>query len=367
MTTELAIIIPTFNEKENIRPLLDKLETALAGVSWEAVFVDDNSSDDTASFVRAIARKDPRVRCLERVGRRGLSSACIEGMLSTSAPYLAVMDADLQHDETLLPKMLLSLKDDHLEMVVGSRYVDEGKVSDWSQKRILISQLGTKLSQIAIKVDIKDPLSGFFMIERSFFERIVHRLTGKGFKILLDICASSSTPVKFKELPFQFRNRYAGASKLDTMVIWEYGWLIIDKLVGRFVPVRFILFVMVGLLGAGVHLSVLGYGMKILSFSFVTSQIVAAFIAMTFNFVLNNIFTYHDLKLKGIKFIVGLLTFYVACSIGAFVNIQVAYFLFERGIFWWLSGLLGALIGAVWNFAITSTYTWSSTQSSSPQ
>jgi len=358
MSIELSIIVPTFNERDNVRPFLQNLDKALDGVAWEAIFVDDDSVDSTAALVREIGFTDARVRCLQRVGRRGLSSACIEGMLASNAPYLAVMDGDLQHDEAILPVMLKTLKNENLDIVVGSRYAQGGGVGSWSMGRRMMSAFATMLSKRLVHADLKDPMSGFFMLKRSFLERVVHRLTGKGFKILLDLLSSSKEPVKFKEIPFKFRLRKTGESKLGTMVVWEYIMLLADKTIGRFIPVRFILFVLVGAFGVVWHLLVLGFGLKILALPFAVAQGCAVFLAMTLNFIFNNVFTYQDRQLRGADFLKGLLSFYIACSIGAFVNVKVAMSLFDHGVMWWLSGILGAVVGAVWNYAITSTFTW---------
>lgn len=358
MGVELSVIVPTFNERENVLPLVSKLDAALRGISWEVIFVDDDSPDGTAQHARALGQKDPRVRCLQRIARRGLSSATIEGMLASNAPYMAVMDGDLQHDETLLRKMLAVLKSEDMDIVVGSRYVEGGSTGEWSSRRESMSRFATSFGRILMRVDVKDPMSGFFMLKRTFFDRVVRRLSGKGFKILFDLFVSSPEPVKFKELPFIFKNRLSGESKLSTIVVWEYLLLLIDKWLGPYIPVRFILFVCAGGFGLIIHLCVLGLGLNLLSWPFSFAQSAAVFAAMTVNFVVNNIFTYRDKKLKGLDFARGLLSFYLACAIGAFINIRVAMFLFESGIQWWLAGILGAVIGAVWNYAITATFTW---------
>jgi dolichol-phosphate mannosyltransferase len=248
------VVIPTFNERDNIELLVQKLEQALEDHSWEAVFVDDDSPDGTAAAVRAIARRDSRIRCIQRVGRRGLSSAVIEGMLSSSADYFAVLDGDLQHDETLLPDMVGILQQDpNVDVVVGSRYVRGGGFGDWNSNRVAISRFATQLSRRITKVDLTDPMSGFFMIRRLALESVVHRISGRGFKILLDIFASSPRPLVYRELPFEFRARVHGESKLDALVVWEYFALILDKTVGHIVPVRFFMFGLVGGFGVFVH------------------------------------------------------------------------------------------------------------------
>jgi dolichol-phosphate mannosyltransferase len=358
MAIEFSVIVPTFNERDNVRPLLKRIEDVLRGVAWEVIFVDDDSKDGTAALVREIGRSDERVRCIQRIGRRGLSSACIEGMLASAAPFLAVMDGDLQHDEGILRTMFATLQKESIDIVIGSRYTDGGGADGLSHRRKAMSSLATSLSKRLVHADLTDPMSGFFMLRRSFLERVVHRLTGKGFKILLDLLASSEEPVKFKEIPFRFRARNAGESKLDTLVVWEYFLLLGDKSIGRFIPVRFVLFVMVGGLGLVWHLFVLGLGLKVFGLPFMMAQSGAVFLAMTMNFIFNNIFTYQDRKLRGAEFFQGLVSFYLACAIGAFINVRVAAFLFGHGVTWWLSGLLGGVVGAVWNYAITSTFTW---------
>jgi dolichol-phosphate mannosyltransferase len=197
-TAELTVIVPTLNEKENLAPLLASLQAALHGVRWEAVFVDDDSTDGTADELRVIARRDSRVRCLQRIGRRGLATACIEGVLASAAPYVAVMDADMQHDERILPEMLVALKRDRYDLVIGSRYIAGGGTGDWNRTRAEISSLATHLSRIICKTDIADPMSGFFMVRRSIFENAMRNLSGQGFKILLDLVASTGKPLQIK-------------------------------------------------------------------------------------------------------------------------------------------------------------------------
>ena len=356
---ELAIVVPTFNEKDNIVELVVRLERVLDGIQWEVLFVDDDSPDGTAEHVRQKGLHDPRIRCVHRIGRRGLSSACIEGMLASCAPYLAVMDADLQHDETLLQKMFTILTTQDIDLVVASRYAQGGTTGEWSRKRALISRVATFLSKvITTHADLKDPLSGFFMLKRPFFEQSVRRLNGKGFKILLDLCASSTEKIKFKELSFQFKPRNAGQSKLGTVVVSEYFYLIADKMIGRYIPVRFISFILVGVLGACVHLSALGIGLKAFNAPFWVAQSWAAFFAMTVNFFFNNIFTYYDNKLQGWRFWQGLVSFYLVCGLGMLVNLRMATLLYDQGIAWWLAGLLGALVGGIWNYAVSSSFTW---------
>jgi dolichol-phosphate mannosyltransferase len=355
---ELAIIIPTWNERGNVRSLVQKIETALSGVDWEVVFVDDQSADGTLDELVEMSREDPRVRFIERIGRRGLSSACIEGFLSTASEFLAVMDADHQHDESLLPQMLAKIRaEPSLDIVIGSRFVDGGGVADWSKSRLALSRLGKWVSGLVLPAGVNDPMSGFFMTRRAFVWPLASRLSGRGFKILVDILVTARETVRFAELPYQFRERAEGESKLTPLVALEFMALIFEKVFGNALPLRFVRFLFVGAAGMVVHLAVLASMMSMLS-EFWVSQMVAAFSAMTANFILNNIFTYRDRRITGVSVIRGLLFFYLLCSGGFMINMAIALQLYQMGGVWWLAGIAGGAVGAVWNFATNTSITW---------
>jgi dolichol-phosphate mannosyltransferase len=355
---ELTVVIPTLNERDNVVPLLKLLDAALSGIAWEVIFVDDDSRDGTADHIRAIGKFDRRVRCLQRIGRRGLSTACIEGALASATPYIAVMDADLQHDETLLPSMLECLRGGDCDLVVGSRYVTGGGLGDLSAGRAQISGMATRLSRLVYRSELADPMSGFFMLRRELLEDTVRRMSGQGFKILLDILASSPRSVRVKELPYTFRQRRHGESKLDTLVAWEFMMLIADKSIGHLVPVRFALFALIGGLGLVVHLSVLWTSLKVVDTAFTTAQAAAALVAMTSNFFLNNLFTYRDKRLQGWRLLRGLLSFYLICAVGAVANVGIATYAFAAHQTWWAAGIAGVIVGSVWNYAVSSIFTW---------
>jgi len=355
---ELTLVIPTLNERDNIGPLVDLLDAVLEAVSWEVIFVDDDSPDGTAERIREIGRRDRRVRCLQRLGRRGLTTACIEGVLASSAPHIAVMDADMQHDEQLLPQMLAVLKSEPVDLVVGSRYVAGGGIGGLDAARGHMSAFATRLSRIICKAEIADPMSGFFMLRRDVLEGALRRLSGQGFKILLDVLVSSPRSLRVRELPYEFRERQRGESKLDTLVAWEYIMLIADKLIGHIVPVRFALFAFVGGIGLLVHMSVLWFGLTVVGAAFNPAQAAATIVAMTANFFLNNLFTYRDRRLRGLAVLRGLFTFYAICTLGAVANVGIAGYVFSRNEVWWLAGLAGVVVGSVWNYAISSVFTW---------
>jgi dolichol-phosphate mannosyltransferase len=353
---ELSVVVPAFRERDNIPALLDALDQALAGLDWETIIVIDDASDGTEGLVRERAQQDRRVRCIQRIGRRGLASACIEGMLASSAPYLAVIDADLQHDERLVPQLLDAAQREGADVVVASRYMEGGSPGELAPERVRMSRLAGALSAVLCK-GLTDPMSGFFVVRRTFLERVVRKLYGRGFKILLDLIAAARGEVRIVELPYRMRSRVRGESKLGARVIAEFLMLLLYHLTGRLLPARFFLFAAVGLTGVGVHLCVL-WLLFAVSGNFLFSQTIATWAAMTSNFFLNNAFTYGDQRLRGASIGRGLLSFYAACSIGAFINIAIAEWLFLKSLPYWTAGLAGALVAALWNFFTTASFTW---------
>jgi dolichol-phosphate mannosyltransferase len=356
---ELAIVVPTFNERANVLELARRLVAALDGIAFEVIVVDDDSPDGTAELVRELAARDPRFRCLQRIGRRGLASACVEGMLATAAPCLAVIDADLQHDERLLVPMLEVLRSGRADLVVASRYLDGTAVPGWAEERRLASRLATRLvSGLPRLRGLTDPLSGFFMLRREALEASVRRLSTIGFKLLLDILLSAPEPLRVVELPYRFRERREGRSKLDARVAVEFLTLLLDKLVGALIPARFLMFTAVGGLGVLIHLAVLALLHRGLGIDFLPAQALATLVAMTFNFALNNELTYRDRRLRGARWLAGWMSFCLVCSVGALANVGIATVLFRRDTSWLFAAIAGILVGAVWNYAVTGFLTW---------
>ena len=358
---ELAVVIPTFNEAGNVAELVRRLDTALKGRVWEAIFVDDASPDGTAQVLREVARSDRRIRVIERIGRRGLSSACIEGMMATGAPLIAVMDADLQHDPQVLDTLGARLDaDPELDLAIASRFVEGGGTGDWESERLAKSETASRIARVVLKADLADPMSGFFMIRGERFRELAPHLSGIGFKILLDLLTSARRPLRFAEVPLQFHRREVGESKLDHVVAMEFLVALYDRLFGRIVPTRFAMFAVIGLIGVGVHMSLLWLVYGLLGESFLAGQTIATLGAMTFNFFLNNALTYRDRRLHGARALaLGWLSFCAVCSIGAMANVGVAAFLFiERYAYATVSALAGILVAAVWNFALSSRFTW---------
>ena len=356
---ELSIIVPVFNEAANVGPLVKLVAAALEDDAWELIFVDDNSPDGTADRVKAIAATDPRVRCIRRVGRRGLSGASIEGMLSSSARYVAVMDGDLQHDERVLVRMLALIRGQGTDLVIATRERDGNAITGLSGQRSLVSDFGRFLSRLVIKADVKDPMSGFFMVRREVVEAAAPKLAIEGFKILADLLATTDRPLVIRETPYVFRERQHGESKLDARVAFDYLGFLLHHLTGRLVPVRFFLFGLVGASGVVVHLGVLKTVLAMLpAFGFDIAQTSATFVAMFSNFLLNNGLTYRDRRLVGWSLVPGFLIFALSCSIGVIANVGLARIIFSEGQQWWVAGLAGALTGAVFNYVTSGLLVW---------
>jgi dolichol-phosphate mannosyltransferase len=355
----LSVVIPCYNERLNVAPMIAKLDAALAGIAWEAIYVDDDSPDGTAAEVRRIGQTDPRVRCIRRIGRRGLASAVIEGGLASSAAFVAVIDGDLQHDETRLPVMLQALQGGAYDLAVASRHVEGGDNTGLANRwRHALSDGGIRLAQMFLPTPLSDPMSGFFMLPRPLFEELARHLTGQGFKILLDLVLSAPAPLRVTEVPAQFRARVEGESKLDVLVLTQFAGLLIDKVLGGLVPLRFISFALVGALGVLVNLLVLAGLREATGLPFEAEVAVATVLAMVFNFELNNAVTYRDQRLRGPRLWRGLLLFMLVCGVGAIANIGIAQTLFAQHMRWTVAGGIGAVIGVVWNYAVSATLVW---------
>lgn len=337
--------------------MIERLSAALKGLDWELIFIDDDSPDGTSDLVRAYAAEDRRIRLIQRIGRRGLSTACIEGMMATAADYIAVMDADLQHDESILPRMLQKLRGEDLDIVVATRGGD-GDMGEFAPRRVLLSRMGQRVSRVVAGAELTDPMSGFFILRRGFFLEVVRGLHQGGFKILVDILATSHRPVRVGEVGYSFRNRLYGKSKLDLSVALEYLFLVLDKLTGGIIPQRFFSFALVGSTGLVVHFCFLALLYLRLHLGFTAAQAWSTFAAMTGNYFLNNLITFRDRSLHGRYLLIGMLSFWIACSFGAWANVSFAESLLRSGMPWYLAAFVGTLLSAVWNYSMSSIFTW---------
>ncbi len=357
---KLTVVIPTFNEVENIRIIVEKIEQTLSPKDFKVLFVDDNSDDGTAEVIKELETEKSHVSLLSRFGRRGLAGACIEGIFAAKSNLVAVMDCDLQHDETKLLKMLSKLeKNPNLDLIVGSRYFDDGKVEGGLSR---IRQIGSRLAiwstQTFLGIKVKDPMSGFFMVRRSTMMPIINKLQPNVFKILADMIASSKGKWKIEEVGYEFKERQSGESKMSIGVAFELLGLILSHLSFGLLSIRFILFGIVGFSGIFVQLFSTFIFFSVLGLPFLQSHISSVVIAMTSNFSLNNLLTYKDRSLLGKNYFKGLISFYLICSAGALANVAIADFIFENIGLWLVASLAGALLGAVWNFIFSSIFTW---------
>jgi dolichol-phosphate mannosyltransferase len=352
----LSVVVPTYNEAGNMAALTARLSVTLRAVDWELIVADDNSPDGTHRLAKQIGSGDPRVRCLRRVGRRGLAGACIDGILSSSAPYVAVMDGDLQHDEAILLRMLRRLEDGDADVVIGSRYCEGGSSDGLSGMRGAVSRFATALAKSLTRVSVSDPMSGFFAVRREAFETYASALSQDGFKILLDLLATARGELSVVEEPYAFRARQAGESKFDLRVGLEYLGLLVAKMTGGAVEPRFVPYALVGTMGLLVHLVVLKTALA--QYEFHTAQAIATLGAMLANFFVNNRLTYKDLRLRGWSMMRGMAIFCAIGATGFIANIGVASWFYAEKPLWWLAGAAGAIIGAVWNYAMSSRLVW---------
>jgi len=371
---ELTMVVPTFNERANVARVVERLREVLVGVRWQAIFVDDNSPDGTAEAVKAIAASDPRVHCIRRVGRRGLAGAVVEGVLASAAPFVGVIDGDLQHDETVLPQMLAALKGGEADLVIASRYLDAPKVAEGlSPIRSAGSRFANWLGRLVLRQDVNDPVSGFFMMRREVVDRVAPKLASEGFKILFDLIASQPAPLRIVEVPYSFRERQAGGSKLDNRVIIDYLGLLLSKLSGGLIPTRALMFGLVG--GSSLMVQLLALKVFLMieaalsaapaahqghatTAQFTLAQFAASMVAMTSNYLINNEVTYRDRRQRGFGLLLGYVKFCALCSIGLLANLAVSSSLYRLYPNPMVAGVAGAVFGALWNYVSTAAAVW---------
>lgn len=363
----LSVILPTYNEAANLPELLPTIEEALRGVPHEVIIVDDDSPDRTWEAARELTSKFPTLRVIRRVGRRGLSSAVIEGFLAATGNVLVVMDADGQHDAGLILKLSEAVRANH-GMAIGSRYIEGGSTGQWDERRAALSRLATRWAIRLCRVKVKDPMSGFFAVDRGVFEDALPRLNPKGFKILLDLLIHARAGTQVRELPFTFGRRAHGESKLSRRVQIEFLEYLYEAAFGRFVPLTFVKYCIVGLIGVAVHLAAFFVASRLLvggahltpadtPRSFAIAMVAGLEAAILFNFILNNAWTFASQRLRGAGAVAGFLRFNAACAFGAVAAYSVTASLFALG-FDFASVVIGALVGVVWNYTINRVFTW---------
>jgi dolichol-phosphate mannosyltransferase len=358
ITPEISIVIPVYNERENIELLVKQLHTALADRHWEALFVDDDSPDGSADEIRRISLSDPRIRLILRVEDAGLAKACIQGMLSAKAELLCVMDGDGQHDPVYIPELIKALQSTKSDLASAARDLsDATNEAALGGTRRRLSEMGNALIRKVTGRQTNDPLTGFFVIRRQAFLSVVRQLSNSGFKLLFDILASNHA-LRHVEIPFHFKERHAGDSKLDGHVLWQFLSLVIEKLCRGWIPARVISFLAVGSLGLIVHMTVLYVALG-LGAAFQFAQGLAALTAMTFNFGLNNVLTFRERRFHGLRLIAGWLGYFMICSVSLFANVVLAAWAFQR-----LDGMVlpaalaGITVDVAWKFIVSDRVLW---------
>ena len=355
----LSVIVPTYQESANVPVLFERIKTALKGLPWEMIVVDDDSPDGTSAVAFALAAGDCRLRCLRRVHRSGLAGAVIEGWLSSSADYVAVIDGDLQHDETTIPSMYEALTKGLGDLAIGTRVRDRVSDGALSPARQALSDVGSWIFRRLTGVAIKDPMSGFFMLRRETVSRLAPRLSPDGFKILVDIILTADGGLKIVEIPYVFRKRLMGISKLTPLVAIDFLGLVVHHATGGALPIRFVLFASIGAVGLVVHIlalsAVLDWGGEI---DFNSAQLIATLLAMASNFILNNEITYRVHRYRGLNLIRGFMAFAMGCSVGALANIDIASWVYKINQTWWVAGLAGGVLSLVWNYVVSTNLVW---------
>ena len=357
---ELAIILPTLDEAGNLAPLIAQIDAALCGTSWEAIIVDDNSRDGTIEEARELARADARVKLIVRDRRSGLSSAVIEGVAASNAAYVAVMDADHQHDPALLPRMLDAVRGGEAQVAVASRYVAGGDDAGLaSRPRSQGSRLANRLTRWLTGVKLSDPMSGYFLLPGALAQTLSGRLSGIGFKVLIDLLASADQPLTVTEVPLVMGHRHKGQSKLDQTVAFEFLVALYHRVFGGIVPVRFALFGTVGAVGmVRSHGGIVGdssLGRKRLCLCSGAGNTDSDDLQLLAQ-QLADISRHPPQRGQGHSGrMAGIL-----CSLraGAVANVAVAGYLEGQGTWWAFAGLAGIMVGAVWNYALSSRFVW---------
>ena len=357
MSKALSIVIPTYNEGENITPLVERIHNAVSDYDYEILFVDDDSKDDTTDTIENLSASYP-VRVAVRKNERGLASAVVHGILNTTGQKVLVMDADLQHPPEVIPS-LVKAAEDGADIVVASRYVEGGGCQEWGLFRKLVSRVSTTIAHIFLPQTrpVKDPMSGFFMFDRKVVENA--KLQPRGYKILLEILMEG----KFQnvvEVPFTFVTRDEGESKLNTKQQIEYLRHIYSLMCRKGEMSRFIKFCLVGLSGVGVNMGLLWLLTEYAGLPYLLSATISVETSIITNFLLNNFFTFRGRSESGTKpFFQRLLKFNLVSLIGLGINLGLLSLFTEVfGIYYLVSNIIAIIIVTMWNYLLNTWWTW---------
>ncbi|MCL0050237.1 glycosyltransferase [Dehalococcoidia bacterium] len=357
MDSTVCLIIPTYNERGNILPLVERIHHALSGYDYEILFVDDNSGDETAELITALSSQYP-VKVIVRKNKKGLASAVVDGLGQATGQIIGVMDADLQHPPEVLPDLLREVQNG-ADIVIASRYIKGGACQGWGLARRIISKGAIFLAHLLLPStrQVRDPVSGFFIFNREVVANANLRPTG--YKILLEILMEG----KFRnlaEVPFTFRVRTSGASKLNARQQIDYLKHIYSLMKRKGELLRFVKFCLVGLSGVLVHLGLLYLLTEFVGLFYLVSAVISIQSSIISNFTLNNYFTFADRRLPGAKsFLNRLLKFNLVSLAGLGLNIGVLGLLTEVfGIYYLISALGGIVVAVLWNYLVNTGWTW---------
>ena len=354
----ISVVTPTYNEAENIGVLISRISEVLKDIPHEIIVSDDDSPDETWKIAEDISKENPNVRCLRRMENRGLYPAVLDAFEIANGKYLAVIDADLQHDETKLPDMLEEIENNGHGLVIGTRYAEGGGTEGWSRTRLFISKATNFVAGILMKRRCSDMMSGFFMIEQETYKQIKEKLNPRGFKILMDIIQNLPKDKAIGQVPYIFRPREQGESKLDKKVMFDFLVSLYElSIIGKYIPLKFLKFCLVGLSGVGVNWLILFLGKDFTEIDIRIVIVSAILVSMLSNFVLNNIWTFAKEAVEK-PVLVKIIQFFLICGIGAGINYIITYSLYKIDFLIYFASFLGIAAATIWNYILNSLITW---------
>lgn len=356
------MVLPTFNERDNVAPIVAELLPLESDFSLEILFVDDDSADGTAQEVRHLAHRHGCVRLIRRVGRAGLSSAIKEGILDATGDLVVVMDCDGQHEPATIVAAVEALKQTGADLVVGSRFHPDARIHGLSGQRERNSSWANSVARFSLPHyrRLTDYMSGFMVMQPEAVLPWVRRVDVNGFKFLYELLSLSGGRLHVTEVPLAFQPRMAGDSKLDLAIVWDLGVSILHTLLWRCIPRRAISFALVGASGVIVQL-LINHLLMLLGLSFEQALPPAVLAAASSNYLINNALTFRFQRQSGWRLVQGLCKFLVVASLPVVANVGVAsafYSLVSHDAFW--AQLAGILVVFVWNYAASSRFVWNS-------
>lgn len=362
MHPRVSIVLPTFNERGNIEPLLAQLLPLHQQFDLEILVVDDDSADGTAELVRQLAHSEPRLRLIRRVGRSGLASAIKEGLLDATGDVALVMDSDGQHEPASVQRAIETLLADDFDLVVGSRFHPEASIQGLSGRRETGSSWANAWARFSLPRrygHLTDFMSGFFAVQLEPLLPVIRAVDVNGFKFLYELLAVSQGRLHTAEVPLQFQPRSYGSSKLDLAIFWDFLISILHSLSLRLLPRRAISFALVGASGVIVQLLATQVLMSAVGLGFEQALPVAVVMAASSNYLINNALTFRFQRLQGAALLRGLLKFLLVASLPVLANVGLAsayYSFIARDTFW--AQLAGIVVVFVWNYAASSRFVW---------